>query len=383
MMSPLLNNRLDTQRERGLTRRRYQVLARDSRSIVVDGKSLLNFCNNDYLGLATHPLVKRAFVKGVSEFGFGSSASAIVAGSYKPHRVLEDRFAEFLNREQALLFNSGYHANLGVITTLTNRHDTILSDKLCHASMLDAIQLSRASHLRFKHNDISHCEKRLNNHAYLVTESVFSIGGDIAPVDELARLAKQYQSTLIVDDAHGIGVLGKNGGGITEHFQLNQASLPCLITPLGKALGGAGAIVSGSQSMISTLTQFARTFYYSTALPPAIASGMIASLALLQKENWRITRLQSLIQHFIRQAKLYALPLLSDQATPIKSILVGDSHIATHLKEYLFARGFFVSCIRQPTVQAGQAVIRIALNAEQSEEDINLLLDHIKSFYEK
>lgn len=385
MMTETLNKRINQHRHHGLLRERNTVDSRNGNHVIMNGKLLINFCNNDYLGLATHPTVKRAFIKGVKAFGLGSSASAIVSGSYKPHRLLEEKFAEFLNRDQAVLFNSGYHANLGVITSLANRHSTILSDKLCHASILDAISLSRAKHLRFQHNNVSHCESLLqttSQPALVVTESVYSIEGDISPLNKLSEITQKYLSTLIVDDAHGIGVLGKKGGGICEHYNLSQDIVPCLITPLGKALGGMGAIVTGSETLIKSLIQFSRTFYYSTALPPAVAAAMIESLTLLQKETWRLERLRYLTQYFINQALLRSLPLISTHLTPIKSFLVGDNQLALGLKNTLIDHGFLVSCLRPPTVQLGKAQIRVALNCLQTEHEIDELLDIMAKFYE-
>lgn len=381
MRNQINSARLKRYQIEGLLRKRLLVESRDSQNmIIINGQPLINFASNDYLNIASHNKIKAALMQGVSQYGFGSSSSALVSGYYKSHQLLEERFAEFLQRDAALLFNSGYHANLGVITTLANRQNSVISDKLCHASLLDGIQLARAKHYRYRHNDIKHAEKLLQQTqqpSLLITESVFSMTGNLSPAPQLAALARNYNSLLLIDDAHGIGVLGRCGRGISEYFNLSKQEIFCLISPLGKAFGGLGAIVSGDQALIEELLQFARTYRYTTALSPAITFAMLATLKIVEVETWRRERLLDLIAFFIRQACHRALPLISTDLTPIKSILIGNSNRVMQIQTTLMKHGFFTAGIRPPTVPSDTARIRISLNCMHTENDIMRLLDLI------
>lgn len=365
-----------------LLRVRYLIEHDQDGAITSNGKACVNFCGNDYLQLAHHPYVKKALIIGAEKYGLGSGASAMVSGYCKPHYQLEQAFAEFLNRDSAMLFNSGYHANLGVLATLANRNSTIIADKFCHASLIDGAVLSRAQLQRYPHNDMQQAATLLNKHAkkadLLISESIFSIQGDMTDVKTLSALASQHQCTLVVDDAHGIGVLGASGAGITDELQLSQDAVPCLITPLGKAMASMGAIVSGSKAMIETLVQLARTYRYSTALPPAICNASLCALQLLQKETWRRDTLKQLIRFFIKEAKARQLQLFSQDMTPIKSITIGCNLKTLSLQKKLMQRGLFVSCIRPPTVPINSACIRISLNCAHTEGQIRYLLDSLK-----
>jgi 8-amino-7-oxononanoate synthase len=377
-----LQHRLKQYQESHLLRQRYTIDERDNTIAVINGQAFINFCSSDYLSLATHSKVKAAFIKGVQQYGLGSGSAALIAGFYKPQRQLEEKFAEFLKRDRAIFFNSGYHANLGVITTLADRKSVIVADKLCHASLLDGIQLSRAKHYRFLHNDFNHAAeflRKIKQNCLLITEGVFSMEGDMSPVPQLANVARENRATLVVDDAHGVGVLGKNGGGICEYYQLTQHDVPCLVTPFGKAVGSMGAMVSGDHQFIEALLQFARTYRYSIALPPAIAFATLESLKIIQQETWRREKLTHLIEYFIKQAKMRSLPLVTEAITPIKSILIGDNQLALKIKDALMRKGFFVSCIRPPSVPEGTTRIRVSLNCTHEEQQITQLLDLIKT----
>lgn len=364
-----------------LLRKRYTVEHQEGNHVIVNAKPAVQFCSNDYLHISTHSNVKKAWIDGAHRYGLGSGASALVSGHTKAHALLEDAFANFLNRDKALLFNSGYHANLGVLATFAHRQTNIIADKLCHASLIDGAMLSRANLRRYAHNNMQQAEQLLAKQkdcsSLLISESIFSIHGDIAKVQTLSALASHYQHFFIVDDAHGIGVLGEKGGGIAEHYQLSQQDLPCLITPLGKALGSMGAIVSGSESTIYALLQFARTYRYSTALPPALCLATLAALDLIQKETWRRQTLTQLIHTFIAESKKRGLTLLSSSPTPIKSILIGSNKEALSLQEALLNKGFFISCIRPPTVPKHETCLRISLNCMHKETQIIQLLDLI------
>ena len=358
-----------------LARSRHVIDKHDSRHIMLDGKQLINFCSNDYLGLASHPAVINAFIQGANDYGLGSGSSALISGYSKAHHALEEAFAFFLQRDRAILFNSGYHANLGVIATLANRNSCVITDKLCHASIIDGIVLARAKCLRYRHNDLVHAETLLKNnsaqHMLIVTESVFSMEGDTPDIKALCSLAKKYHATLIIDDAHGIGV--------NEFANLSQQEVPCLVTPLGKAVGSMGAIVAGSTDLIEMLLQFSRTYRYSTALPPAVCHATITALAIMQSESWRRQKLHDNINFFHQQAKLRNINPVSTDATPIKSIIIGANKTTLLIQKELHEQGFFVSCIRPPTVPVNTARIRLSLNCMQTTDDIIRLLDSLKN----
>lgn len=364
-------------RSKDLLRQRYVVTERSDTFSKVHDRNFINFSNNDYLNLSTNKLIKKAFQEGIERYGVGSGSSALLCGYFKPHHELEEKFANFLRRDKALLFNSGYVANLAVLTTFANRHKTIISDKYCHASLLDGIQLSKAKHKRYLHNDLQHLQEiaAQNLRNIVVTESVFSMEGAITPLPEIAKLSKMYKQSLIVDDAHGLGVLGARGAGICEFFNLQQQDVQLVVSPLGKAFGGMGAIVSGDANFIEEILQTSKTYRYTTALPPAIPYAMLAALDIVENETWRRDKLRKNILFFLKNAAARNINLLSTDITPIKSILIGDNLRALQLKDQLIEKGILVSCIRPPTVPVNSARLRISLSAAHTEDQIVRLLD--------
>lgn len=366
-------------------RRRQIIQSRDNGHITLNKKTFCNFTSNDYLNLGQHPEVKRAFAKAANNYGLGSGASALVSGYHQSHQALEEAFADFLGRDRALLFNSGFHANLAVFQALANRHTAIFSDKYCHASLLDGIQLSRAKHIRFAHNDIQKAQNCLEqypiNKKILVTESIFSMEGNLTDLSNFVNLCQKNHTFFCVDDAHGLGILGAQGQGACEHFNLSQQAVPCLIQPLGKALGSMGAIVSGSHELIEMLVQQARSYRYSTALPPAVASASLVALNILKNESWRRITLSNHIIFFNQLAKKYQLPLVSWDPTPIRSILVGDNIRTLQLQKYLQERGHLVSCIRPSTVPENTARLRISLCSEHRPENISRLMEDLANVF--
>ncbi|MGA2363953.1 MAG: 8-amino-7-oxononanoate synthase [Steroidobacteraceae bacterium] len=349
--------------------------ARPSR-VRVDGRELLNFCNNDYLGLRTHPSLIEAAAACMRRDGFGAGAAHLLTGHSREHHALEAELAAFTGRERALLFSSGYMANLGVISALSARHDGVLADRLNHASLLDGARLSGARLRRYAHLDALSARAILERHpdtALIVTDGVFSMDGDIAPLRELAALAQQYGAWLMVDDAHGLGVLGALGRGSLEHCAVDARAVPILVGTLGKALGSFGAFVAGDAALIDTLIQRARSYVYTTALPPAIAAATRAALRLVQHEPWRRERLRSLVQRFRAGAASHGLPLMAS-STPIQPLLIGESARALRLSEALEKCGFWVGAIRPPTVPRGSARLRVTLSAAHSEADVDALL---------
>lgn len=380
-MNNKLANKLAQRQAQNLYRTRRVMDSPQGAEIVVDGKRLLCFCSNDYLGLANHPLVIEAMQKGAAEYGAGSGAAHLVCGHQTPHHALEEELAAFVKRPRALLFSTGYMANLGVIGALAQAGDVVHQDRHNHASLLDAAVLSRARLKRYAHNDMAALEQRLaadagNNRTTLIaSDGVFSMDGDLAPVAELSDLARRYSSWLIIDDAHGLGVLGAQGGGILEHFNLSgQHDVHALVGTLGKAFGSFGAFVAGSEELIETLIQQARSYIYTTALPPAVACATRASLQLVQSEGWRREHLHKLIAHFHAGANHCNLPLLPS-ITPIQPLLIGDSKTTLDWSEALLARGILVTAIRAPSVARGGARLRITLSAAHSEAQVDRLLE--------
>src|SRR6187431_501984 len=345
--------------------------------VTVDGKNYLAFCSNDYLGLANHPDVIAALQESAAKFGVGSGASHLVAGHSSEHHALEEELAAFTGRERALLFSTGYMANMGAITALVGQGDAVFEDRLNHASLLDAGLLSGARFQRFLHNDLDNLQNRLDKtdaqRKLIVVDGVFSMDGDCAPLPKLAALAQKNNAWLMVDDAHGFGCLGNTGAGCAEHFGLTQDQLPILMGTLGKAAGSFGAFIAGSETLIETLIQFARPYIYTTAMPPAVAAATRASLRLIQTEHWRRTHLNKLIAHFRSGAQELNLQLM-DSFSPIQPIVIGDEAKALAISEKLAARGILIIAIRPPTVPVGSSRLRITFSAEHSIAQVDQLL---------
>lgn len=376
-MDHILSTALAERRAANLYRNRRLLESPQAPNVVVDGKSYLAFCSNDYLGLANHPLVISAFQKAASHFGVGSGASHLVAGHSSEHHALEEELAEFTGRDRALLFSTGYMANMGAITALVGQGDAIFEDRLNHASLLDAGLLSGARFQRFLHNDLNNLQARLDkteaDRKLIVVDGVFSMDGDCAPLPELAALAQKNNAWLMVDDAHGFGCLGKRGGGSAEYFGLSQQELPILMGTLGKAFGTFGAFVAGSEALIETLIQFSRSYIYTTAMPPAVAAATRVSLRLLQEEHWRREHLQQLIARFRQGAQQMGLHLL-ESSSPIQPIIIGDESRTLAFAEKLAERGILIIAIRPPTVAAGSSRLRVTLSAEHSLAQVDELL---------
>lgn len=375
--------RLAERRAADLYRQRPLLESPQGPEVVVDGQPLLAFCSNDYLGLANHPDVIAAWRAGAERWGVGGGASHLVVGHSTPHHQVEEALAELTGRPRALLFSTGYMANLGAITALVGQGDTVLQDRLNHASLLDGGLLSGARFSRYLHNDpvslASRLEKASGN-TLVVTDGVFSMDGDLADLPALAKAARTRDAWLMVDDAHGLGTLGAHGGGIVEHFGLGVEDVPVLIGTLGKACGTAGAFVAGSEELIEALVQFARPYIYTTSQPPALACATLKSLELLRRETWRREHLAALIRQFREGTEQIGLALM-DSPTAIQPILIGDSARALQLSRMLRERGLLVTAIRPPTVPAGSARLRVTLSAAHSEAQVQLLLNALAECY--
>lgn len=376
-----LANELEQRKQQNLYRARRVVSTPQGVEINVDGKPLINFSSNDYLGLANHPEVVESFKNAANKFGVGSGSAHLICGHSASHHALEHELAEFTGRERVLLFSSGYMANMGVITALVGRGDHVFEDRLNHASLLDGGLLSGARFKRYPHNNTAVLQQKINNaegRTLIVTDGVFSMDGDLARLPELAILAEKNNAWLMVDDAHGFAVLGKKGGGVVEHFGLNQQQVPVLVGTLGKGFGTFGAFVAGSEVLIETLIQKARSYVYTTALPAAVAEATRSSLKIIISDDWRRERLKHLIAHFQRGAKQIGLPLMVTE-TAIQPLLIGSSQKALEVSNVLLKKGFLVSAIRPPTVPKDQARLRITLSANHQEQQIDQLLDAFDS----
>ena len=381
-MDAILQAQLDQRHKQFLYRHRTNVASGCDSVVQVEGKSLVNFCSNDYLGLAGHPDIAAALKSAIDQYGTGSGASHLISGHSTAHQQLEEQLAEFTGRPRALLFSTGYMANMGVINALVGRHDLVLEDQLNHASLLDGGHLSRADYKRYKHNNMQQLDYLLEqstaSRKLIVTDGVFSMDGDLAPLPEMSALAAQHSGWLMVDDAHGMGVLGATAGGIVEQQGLTVEQVPVLMGTLGKSFGTFSAFIAGSEALIDTLIQFARTYIYTTALPPAIACASSASLQIVHREHWRREHLQSLIQRFRAGAEQLGLQLMDSQ-TPIQPVLINNDQRVMEINQQLRSKGFMVGAIRPPTVPAGSGRLRITLSANHSNQQIDQLLDALEA----
>ncbi|MEJ2591639.1 MAG: 8-amino-7-oxononanoate synthase [Candidatus Thiodiazotropha sp.] len=377
-----LTTALDQRREADLYRSRRISEGPQQPEMRIDGKRLLAFCSNDYLGLANHPEVIRALQQGAAEYGAGSGAAHLINGHSRAHHALEEELAAFTGRPRALLFSTGYMANLGVVSALLGRGDRICEDRLNHASLLDAGLLSRARLLRYPHADADGLARQLEGaeggRTLIVTDGVFSMDGDLAPLPALSRLAQTHGAWLMVDDAHGLGVLGDEGRGSLSHFDMGLDQAPILMGTLGKAFGTFGAFVAGEEALIETLIQQARSYIYTTAPPPAMAEATRVSLRIARQESWRRERLKQLIARFREGVTALGLPLM-ESLTPIQPIVAGSAAQALAWSRQLEAAGILVSAIRPPTVPEGSARLRITFSANHTDRQLERLLDALAS----
>ncbi len=379
--SPLdvrLRGELDRLRARALYRTRRVIEGAHGVRITVNGRECLNFCSNDYLGLAADPRLAAAAKAALDAGGTGSGAAALISGYNREHQALEEELADFLGRPRALLFSSGWAANLGVIRALAGRKDSIIADELNHASLIDGGRLSGAQYLRANHADLNAWAVALaaadGEQRLAVTDSVFSMDGDIAPLPQLAELCATRDATLMVDDAHGLGVLGPNGEGAVQAAGLGLDAVPVYVATLGKSLGCSGAFVAGSEALIEYLVQRARTWVFSTAPPPAIAAAARRALRIVRDEPQHREQLLANVRRFRAGARQLGIPLSASE-TPIQPLLLGQEQRALDLSQALFDRGYWVAAIRPPTVPHGTSRLRITFSAAHTAEQIDGLLE--------
>jgi 8-amino-7-oxononanoate synthase len=373
----VLKTELESRARDGLLRQRRILQSPQAPHIVVDGKPYLSFCSNDYLGLANHPQLTAALQQGAAQYGVGAGAAHLVSGHTQAHHELEISLAAFVNKPAALLFSAGYMANLGVVQALAGKGDMVFADKLNHASLNDAMQLSRADVQRYRHNDMAQLAQLLaqagSGRKLIITDAVFSMDGDIASLPELLALCEQHDAWLLVDDAHGFGVLGEQGRGSLAHAGIASPRIIYMAT-LGKAAGVFGALVAAEQVVIDTLVNHARSYVYTTATPPALASAVLASLQLIEQGGELRAHLQRLIAQL--RSGLHGLHWsLMPSKTAIQPLLVGDNQVALELSNALRERGIWVAAIRPPTVPQGTARLRITLSAAHSATDVTRLIE--------
>ena len=381
-----LSRQLEQRRQNRLYRERRVLDSPQGVEITIDGKQLLSFCSNDYLGLANHPDVIAAFHRGLDQYGAGSGAAHLVTGHSRAHHELEEALADFTGRPRALLFSTGYMANLGVMSALLGRGDHVFEDRLNHASLLDGARLSEAKLRRYAHNDMGQLAAALSSAAkgesLVATDGVFSMDGDIAPLATLSETAARHAAWLMVDDAHGLGVLGRNGRGSVDAAGLDGRAVPVMVGTLGKAFGTFGAFVAGSEALIETLIQSARTWIYTTALPPAVAVATTAALAHVREDDWRREQLTQLVARFRQGAAQLGLQL-AQSATPIQPLVVGSAADAVSLSEALRERGILVTAIRPPTVPEGTARLRVTFSAAHTGAQVDRLLEGLESAFSR
>ena len=357
---------------------RRSVTHRDGARCLVDGRSLLNFCGNDYLGLSQHFAVVGALQDAASREGAGGIGSHLVCGHHQIHDALEREVADWLGAPRALLFGSGYLANLAVVQALLGDEDVCVQDRLNHASLIDAARLAGCRLRRYPHGDAEGAIRQLRGMpegaAMLATDGVFSMDGDIAPLRELALVARVQKALLYVDDAHGIGVVGPDGRGSVAASKLGANDVPLQLATLGKALGGYGAVVAGDADLIQHLSETARTYIYTTALPPPQAAASLAAVKLARAEHWRRSKLDELVGRFRDRAQRAGLELMDSQ-TPIQPVICGDDDTALAMAAGLEQAGYWVAAIRPPTVPEGRARLRVTLSALHGVADVDGLVE--------
>jgi len=378
-MNPLngLRENLESLKAQGLYRSRRVIDGPQGVLLQCDGSELLSFCSNDYLGLANDPRLAEAMREGTRRYGVGSGAAHLISGHSAAHHALEEELAGLLGAERALLFSTGYMANVGVLSALLGRGDTLLQDKLNHASLLDGAAQSGARLRRYRHGDMDGLQRMLDGaegNCMIASDGVFSMDGDCAPLNEVAMLAAGYDAALMVDDAHGFGVLGERGSGSLSAAGLGFDEVPIYMATLGKALGTAGAFVAGSEGLIEMLVQRARSYVYTTAMPAALAEATRASLRIMAEEEWRRDHLRMLVERFRNGAQALGLQLM-DSATPIQPVVLGDAQTALRWSNALLEQGILVTAIRPPTVPKGSARLRITFSAAHQPGQVDRLLE--------
>ncbi len=382
MLNIFLQDGLTDLEQKGLKRTLRLVEGAQEARITIDGQKVLNFCSNNYLGLANDPRLKQAAIECIQREGLSSGASRLVCGNMNAHKLLEEKIEHFKGTEACLVFSTGYMANVGIISSLFDRDDIIFADRLNHASIIDGILLSRAEFKRYPHKDMTALENMLKNFSgykkrAIITDSVFSMDGDIAPLEKIVALAQKYDCWLMLDEAHAFGVLGKNGKGAAEHFGLED-KIDIQMGTLSKAAGSFGAYVCGSLELISFLINQARSFIYTTAMPPGIAAASYKAIEIIEKEPPLRQKLWNNTNYLLNELKKFGFDTMMTQ-TPIIPILMKESDLAVEFSKRLFKRGVFVSAIRPPTIPNNTARLRLTVMATHTSTDLDCALEQLKA----
>jgi len=375
-----LSQALEEKKRQHRYRTRRIISSPQQAEIVIDGKNVISFCSNDYLGLASHPQLKQATIDAVKKFGVGSGSAHLVNGHSIAHHQLEEELADYTGYPRAILFSTGYMANLGLCQTLLDKNDYVLEDRLNHASLIDGGLISGAHFQRYLHNDVTSLNKKLekipsekNAEKLVLTDGVFSMDGDIAKLPTIATVCKNNDSWLMVDDAHGFGTLGNTGKGCLQHYDLSSKDVPIYMATLGKAMGTAGAFIAGSEELIETIIQKARSYIYTTAMPPAIAEATRCSLKIVQSEPQHLQQLNANIVYFKTCCQQAGLNI-EQSLTAIQPLIIGDEKKASEISRQLFDAGFLATAIRPPTVPEGTSRLRITLSARHTKKHIEQLI---------
>ncbi len=377
-----LFDEIDQRKKDGLFRVRKTLDSPQGSLVKIGDEEYLNFSSNDYLGLANNEVLKGAMIDAIHEFGLGAGSSQLVVGHLKPHQQLEKKLAAFLKRDAALIFPTGYQANLAIASVLIDSNTVVIQDKLNHASLIDAALLSNGKLVRYRHKDLKHLERVLekykNNKLIVMSDGVFSMDGDCAPLIEIADLCKTYNAMLVVDDAHGLGVLGDTGAGLPEELRLGQEQVPLLIGTFGKSFGLAGAFVSGDALYIEAFIQKARTYIYTTAMLPAVASTILCAIDVVANGKQPRKHLKNLIKHYKKMIDETGLEH-NDSETHIQPFVIGESRATTALSNALLEDKILATAIRPPTVPKGTSRLRLSITAAHSEAQVTTLVRSIKS----
>ena len=381
MKDTFFRDEINDLKKKGLYREMRTVEGEQDSSVVINGKKVLMFSSNNYLGLANHPGLKKASMDAALYYGTGSGGSRLISGSMEVHRTLERELALFKGTDGALLFSSGYHANVGAMSALAGEGDLILSDEFNHASIVDGCRLSRGEVRVYKHGDMNSLKEMLRRSSkfkqrLIVTDSVFSVDGDIAPLPDIVDLAEKYSALVMVDDAHGTGVLGKKGKGAIEHFGL-EGKVEIQMGTLGKALGSFGAYIAGSEDLIHYLVNKTRSLLYTTALPPSVCGSALAALKILGERPELVSELRNNASYFRKGMRDLGYPI-PESGTPILPLILRDPFVTMNMAQSLFDEGVYVQGIRPPTVPEGTSRLRITLLASHTREQLDFGLRAFK-----
>jgi glycine C-acetyltransferase/8-amino-7-oxononanoate synthase len=373
-----ISNELKKIKKSGLYRELNIVEGAQGPHVKIKGRKYISFCSNNYLGLANHPEIAKAVEDAVKKYGWGAGASRLISGNMKLHETLEDEISKFKRKESTIVFPTGYMANIGTICSLVSSGDLVICDRLNHASIIDGCRLSGATFRVYPHRDTVKLENILKKSSkyprkLIVTDTVFSMDGDLAPLPDIVRIARKYKAMVMVDEAHGTGVFGKNGRGVVEHFNLNE-KVNIVMGTLSKAVGSLGGFVSGDKNLINYLRNKARTFMYTTALPPAVCAASIAGIRLIQRDHSLRESLWRNVCYLKERLKLLNINVISSES-PIIPVMIGDAKKAVDVSRFLFKRGVLIPAIRPPTVPDKSSRLRITVMSTHTRADLDKLLD--------